>query len=129
MPQAPQSSHNRRAESEIQPAIPLMQSVCGMENSMEKKEQNSNGTKITYSNGYIYSNGKKRSAKIYKASYILLYIAFAVCFLVGIPTFTKGGFAFVIVGIILYLPACVYYKVYREYKEYIKGNSSSKSKN
>ena len=37
VPQASQSSHDRRDESEIQLAIPSMQSVCGMEISVKNK--------------------------------------------------------------------------------------------
>ena len=38
VPQAPQSSHYRRAEFDIQLAIPPTHSVCGMENSMGEKK-------------------------------------------------------------------------------------------
>ena len=58
VPQAAQSSHDRRAESEIQLAIPSMQSVCGMENNMKKIYTEENND-ITVAGIQIFCNKRK----------------------------------------------------------------------
>ena len=68
VPQAAQSSHDRRAESEIQLAIPSMQSVCGMEISMKIVYENGQG-EITEKKSrfiaHVYSIENEKEAEDY----------------------------------------------------------------
>jgi len=56
---------------------------------------------------------KNYSPKLYKVSSIILYILGAISLLIGIPTFPVGGFIFVIIGVICFVFATSYRKVYR----------------